>query len=125
MDILTSVATLAALVCSLATVIAAAIERRSERSLRFRIAQSTGVGFDLGPGPKWMEAHARAQRLRRQVEIMSAQRITDLAGVLAGRKRLDVRDEWRAHLFGETAQELPDLRKLGAALGFIDRKSVV
>jgi hypothetical protein len=118
-DILTSVATVAALVCSLATVVAAVIAWRSERSLRLRITQVIEVEFEMGPGPKWKEARARAQRLRRQVEIVSTQRITDLAGVLAGRERMDVRDEWRAHLFGETGQEPPDLHKLGAALGFI------
>ena len=49
----------------------------------------------------------------------SASRLTDLAVLLAGRRRSEVRDEWPAHLAGESGHD-PDTRvKIRQALGFV------
>ena len=55
----------------------------------------------------------------RLVARSSAQGITNVAVLLAGRKRSSLRDEWRSHLAGETGRGLPSGQRIGAALGFI------
>lgn len=46
-------------------------------------------------------------------------RVTDLAALIAGRKRLSLREEWRAHLAGESGHDPVTLAKVRQALGFI------
>jgi hypothetical protein len=46
-------------------------------------------------------------------------KVTDLAAIIAGRKRPGVREEWHAHLVGEVGHELPIWQKVAAALGFM------
>lgn len=107
------------LLSALSALIAAAVTfysvPRAERIAQTHITDK----IEVAAGQKWKASRARVRRLRRQAELVSAQRITDLAGLLAGRKRTDVRDEWRAHLSGEVGQELPAWRKFRAALGFV------
>lgn len=50
---------------------------------------------------------------------ISARRLTDLAVVLAGRRRAALRDEWRAHLAGESGHDPVTWRKVRQALGFV------
>lgn len=49
----------------------------------------------------------------------TASGLTGLAVILAGRKRLALRDEWRAHLAGENGQEPPTWRNVRIASGFV------
>jgi hypothetical protein len=49
----------------------------------------------------------------------TASGLTELAVFLAGRKRLALRDEWRAHLAGGNGQELPTRRNVRIAFGFV------
>ena len=50
---------------------------------------------------------------------MSVSSLTDLAVLLAGRRRLALRDEWRAHLAGESGHDAVTWRKVREALGFV------
>lgn len=45
--------------------------------------------------------------------------LTGIAVFLAGRKRTALRDEWRAHLAGESGHDTADWRKAREALGFV------
>lgn len=47
-----------------------------------------------------------------------ARRITSVAVLIAGRKRLSLREEWRGHLTGDEGHELSSPEKLRAAFGF-------
>lgn len=62
---------------------------------------------------------ASRRRMQRRVARSSAQGITGLAVLLAGRKRSSARDEWRSHLAGETGRGLPPEQRVRAALGFV------
>src|ERR1700733_5846712 len=57
------------------------------------------------------------QRLRIRGGAVSG--LTSIAVLLAGPKREALRDEWRAHLAGESGHDPADRRKIGEALGFI------
>jgi hypothetical protein len=50
---------------------------------------------------------------------VSPQRLTTLAILIAGRKRADLRSEWRSHLSGETGAGLPQNRQVREAAGFM------
>jgi hypothetical protein len=50
---------------------------------------------------------------------ISARWLTDLAVLLAGRRRAALRDEWRAHLAGESGCDPVTWRKVKEAFGFI------
>jgi hypothetical protein len=49
----------------------------------------------------------------------SAQRLTGLAVLLAGRRRAALRDEWRAHLAGDGGHDPVSWPKIRQALGFV------
>ena len=49
----------------------------------------------------------------------AASGLTDLAVFLAGRKRVALRDEWRAHLAGESGRDPASWRKVKQASGFL------
>jgi hypothetical protein len=59
------------------------------------------------------------RKLGQRLAGACAWKIADLAAILAGRRRSGLREEWRAHLFGELGHELPSWRKITAALGFV------
>lgn len=50
---------------------------------------------------------------------LSALRLTDLAVFLAGRRGPALRDEWRAHLAGESGHDLVTSQKVKEARGFV------
>jgi hypothetical protein len=54
-----------------------------------------------------------------RVAGFSVRSLTDLAVLMAGRRRLALRDEWHAHLAGESGHNPVTLRKIGQALGFL------
>lgn len=49
----------------------------------------------------------------------SARSLTNLAALLAGRRRLALRAEWRSHLAGESGHDPVTWRKIREALGFV------
>lgn len=49
----------------------------------------------------------------------AAKGIARLAGLLAGSRRESLRDEWEAHLAGQTGAGLPRIEAITAALGFV------
>jgi hypothetical protein len=94
----------------------AAIENRFVllRDLRDSLADRPALG------KVWFKIKAmQSGMLSCQVVRSSAQGITGLAVLLAGRKRSSLRDEWRSHLAGETGRGLPAGQKVRAALGFL------
>jgi hypothetical protein len=66
-----------------------------------------------------VEGSARRRRMGQWFADVYAWKITDLAAILAGRRRPALREEWRAHLIGEPGHELPAWQKARAACGFI------
>lgn len=48
-----------------------------------------------------------------------ARTLTGVASLLAGRKRLTLRDEWKAHLAGESGHDPVTWQKARQALGFV------
>jgi len=66
-----------------------------------------------------IRAAKSAERPASQLARLSACGLTALAALLAGRRRLAVRDEWRAHLAGESGHDPVTWRKAGEALGFV------
>ena len=54
-----------------------------------------------------------------QLARLSVSNLTGLAALLAGRGRLALRDEWRAHLAGESGHDPVTWRKVRQALGFV------
>ena len=58
-------------------------------------------------------------RLCNRLRGFSASSLTDLAVLLAGRKRMALRDEWRAHLAGESGHDPDTWPKVRQALGFV------
>lgn len=87
-------------------------KKRKKRKKRRALVGSTGVR--LMPGiPIWRS------RLNSQLAGETARRLVDLAAMLAGRKRPDLRDEWYCHLAGESGHDPLSWRKVRAALGFI------
>jgi hypothetical protein len=58
-------------------------------------------------------------RLQNRLKGLSVSRLTDLAMLLAGRCRPALRDEWRAHLAGESGHDPVTWPKVGQALGFV------
>jgi hypothetical protein len=62
---------------------------------------------------------ALASRLPNRLRDFSASSLTDLAVLLAGPARPALRDEWRAHLAGESGQDPVAWRKVRQALGFV------
>ena len=65
------------------------------------------------------EAQGPQITIATMVARSSAQGITGLAVLLAGRQRSSLRDEWRSHLAGETGRGLPSGQRIRAALGFV------
>ncbi len=57
--------------------------------------------------------------LTRSMLRISAWSLVDLAVLLAGSKRPALRDEWRAHLAGESGHDPVSWRKVKEALGFV------
>ena len=55
----------------------------------------------------------------RPLARFSVRGLTDLAALLAGRKRPALRAEWRAHLAGESGHDLVTWQKVREALGFV------
>ena len=81
-----------------------------------------GVMFALNllmAGRTLRKRDRRLEGLGRRLASASAWRITDLAAMIAGRKRLAMREEWPAQLTGEPGHELPARRKVAAAIGFV------
>jgi hypothetical protein len=73
-------------------------------------------------GIAWMAAGRPLlliSRLSVWLGSFSAWSLTDFAAFLAGRRRPVLRDEWRAHLSGESGHELATWRKVRQALGFV------
>ena len=58
-------------------------------------------------------------QLGRQLARFSVRGLTDLAALLAGRKRPALRAEWRAHLAGWSGHDSADWEKVRQALGFV------
>ena len=50
---------------------------------------------------------------------LSVRGLTDFAALLAGRKRLGLRDEWRGHLAGESGHDQATWKKVREAGGFV------
>jgi hypothetical protein len=86
---------------------------------RRRVSEQAGRRLELEQRLVVPEHVAQARRLRRRLAGAAAWRITDLATILAGRKRPGLRDEWRAHLAGEAGREMPASQRAAAALGFV------
>jgi len=59
------------------------------------------------------------KRAHRPFARISVRGLTDLAALLAGRKRPTLRDEWRAHLAGESGHDPITWQKVKEALGFV------
>jgi len=58
-------------------------------------------------------------RTQHQLMDLSVATLADLAVLLAGRSRPALRDEWRAHVAGESGHDLVTWRKVRQALGFV------
>jgi hypothetical protein len=60
-------------------------------------------------------------KTRRAIRLanLSAGGLTNLAALLAGRRRLALRDEWRAHLAGKSGHDPDTWRKAREAIGFV------
>lgn len=58
-------------------------------------------------------------RFDRALVRFSVHHLTDLAVLLAGRKRPALRAEWRAHLAGESGHDPVTWRNINEALGFV------
>ena len=65
----------------------------------------------------WRAMHGR--RLPGTLARLSASSLIGLAVLLAGRRRLALGDEWRAHLAGESGHDPVTLGKVRQALGFV------
>jgi hypothetical protein len=61
----------------------------------------------------------RENQLGRRLGRFSVRGLTDLAALLAGRKRPALRAEWRAHLAGWSGHDSADWQKVRQALGFV------
>jgi sugar phosphate isomerase/epimerase len=74
--------------------------------------------IELGIGA---ERKHRAKRKRADWPLarFSARSLTNLAALLAGRRRLALRAEWRSHLAGESGHDPVTWRKIREALGFV------
>jgi hypothetical protein len=66
---------------------------------------------------------ARSKKIRLQLQRyltgLSAQTLTDFAAILAGRKRLGLREEWRSHLAGDSGHDPANWKKVKEAFGFL------
>jgi len=68
----------------------------------------------------WRElSRVAGTRVERPLTRFAVHRLTDLAAVLAGRRCLALRAEWRAHLAGESGHDPVTWRKVREALGFV------
>jgi hypothetical protein len=61
----------------------------------------------------------RVRSLAGRLTRFSVSGLTDLAALLAGSSRPALRDEWRAHLAGESGHDPVTWRKVRQALGFV------
>jgi hypothetical protein len=102
------------------------------------IAMATAVLW-LSPNPTWTralgaaalllqllpaesarsKAGARKKRAELPLTRFAVRGLTDLASLLAGRRRPALRAEWRAHLAGESGHDPVTWRKVKEALGFV------
>ena len=75
------------------------------------------AGFTLGELTRRLLPNTRPTRMMLRI---SARRLIDLAVLLAGRKRrLALREEWHAHLAGESGHDPVTWQKVKEALGFV------
>jgi hypothetical protein len=74
-----------------------------------------GVGTGLG----WALSWAWLQRMKGVPARFPTVSVTVLTALLAGRKRAALRDEWRAHLAGESGHDPVTWPKVRQALGFV------
>lgn len=74
--------------------------------------QLTGYALTLFGAPREIRADRAFVRF-------SVRRLTDLAALLAGHERPVLREEWRAHLAGESGQDPVTWHKVKDALGFV------
>jgi hypothetical protein len=102
------------------------IRRLPVLAIRMAVSIAVAVMISEPAVLKLHEADIRAY-LDEDIEVprrwptrSSAQGITVLAALIAGRKgRPDLLDEWRSHLAGETGRELSAWQKVYASLGFL------
>jgi hypothetical protein len=81
----------------------------------FALAAGLFVFAETG---RWLPFLLDTFRTRSVLQI-SVQSLVDLAALLAGNRRPALRDEWRAHLAGESGHAPVTWRKIRQALGFV------
>jgi hypothetical protein len=81
--------------------------------------RSAVIGLMLGSGGVLLYSPSFWSRLSIRLRGFTASSLADLAVLLAGRRRPALRDEWRAHLAGESGHDPVTWPKVRQALGFV------